>query len=375
MNLWILQIKFLAMDRKEDKYFIKLGVFVVFGIVIFFIIIYILGKNRNLFTSNIKIYGVFENVYGLTEGNKVRLLGIDVGTVAKIKIISENKVLVEMSIQNDIVKFVPKNSIATIGTEGITGNKIVVIIPGTIDYRAIKSRDTLNTLKPIEIDDILKEIKKTSENITKVSENLIGVTDKINRGEGIFGKIFTDTVLSANLDKVTRNIVDITEKLNEISGNIKKGEGLLGTILVDTNFSKNLEKAGKNFELISRNLNKAIEKINKGEGLLGKLYYDSSLTQRFYKITENITDVSIKLNVASENLKIITSYMVDGEGVVNKILVDSAFADSIGVAINKLNRALDELINTSEVIRDNKLIKLFSKKKKKAIDTGGKKYE
>lgn len=353
------------MDRKDEKYLLRLGIFIVIGVIIFFIIIYILGKNRSIFTSNIKVLAVFENVYGLTEGNKVRLLGIDVGTVTKIKIISENQVLVEMSLQQDVIKFIPKNSIATIGTEGITGNKIVVIMPGTTDHKPISSKDTLNTLKPVEIDDILKEIKKTGENITKVSENLIEVTDKINRGEGIFGKIFTDTTLSANFDKITRNIVEITDKLNEVSNNIKKGEGLLGTILVDTNFSKNLEKAGKNFELISRNLNRAIEKISKGEGLVGKLYSDTLLARKFYDITENISDVSVKLNKASDDLKLITKYMVEGEGIINRILIDTAFADSIEVTISKLNRALDELMNTSTVIRENKLIKMFSKRKKK----------
>jgi len=363
--LLTLQIKFLIMDRKEEKYFVRLGIFVFLGIIIFFIIIYILGKNRNIFTSNVKILAVFENVYGLTEGNKVRLLGIDVGTVTKIRIISESKVLVEMSIRQDVVKFIPENSIATIGTEGITGNKIVVIIPGTTDHRPISSKDTLNTLKSVEIDDILKEIKKTSENITKVSENLIEVTYKINRGEGIFGKIFTDTILSDNFEKITKNIVEITDKLNEVSNNIKKGEGLLGTILADTSFSKNLEKAGRNFELISRNLNRAIEKISKGEGLMGKLYSDTILAKKFYDIAENINNVSINLNKASEDLKLISGYVIGGEGIVNKILVDSAFADSIQVTIYKINKALDELMNTSEVIRDNKLIKMFSKKKKR----------
>ena len=70
--------------------------------------------------------------------------------------------------------------------------------------------DTLATIEQIDIDEIMQEVKKSSENITVVSSELISITQKINRGDGIFGKIFTDTTFTRNLDATSRNITEIT---------------------------------------------------------------------------------------------------------------------------------------------------------------------
>ncbi len=356
------------MEKKEDKNLIKLGLFVIFGLFIFFAIIYILGKNRNIFTSNIKLIAIFENVYGLSEGSKVRLLGIDVGSVSKIRISSEKTVLVEMNIREDVVRFIPGNSLATIGTEGITGTKTVVIFPGTTDFPPVKSKDTLNTIRTVEIDDIIREIKNAGENITKVSENLIEITEKLNRGEGVFGKLFTDINLSNNVDKTINNFVELSNSLNQIAEIIKSGEGVLGTILVDTVFSRNLKHSGRNFEKISQNLNWAIDKLTKGEGLIGKISSDTTLLNKIYNLTNNLSEASDYLNKASKNLNKITIDVSEGQGIINRLLTDSILADSIESIVYKLNRSLDELVITAKIVQNNKLIRMFSKKNKKTVD-------
>jgi phospholipid/cholesterol/gamma-HCH transport system substrate-binding protein len=349
----------------KKSYNLVLGVFIFFGIVIFAITIYLIGRKQNLFTSNVKVVAIFNDVFGLTAGNNVRFSGIDVGTVSNIRILSESEVRVELSIQSNSIPFIRKNSIATIGSEGLMGNKTIIIIPGTLEERIVEGGDTLATIQPVNIDEILVEIKTSSENIAVVSQNLIDITDRIKAGEGIFGKLFTDTSLTRSLDKASRNVVIITNNLNEISARIRQGEGILGKLLADTVFSKDLNQTNKNFISISENLEGITDKINRGEGIFGRLFTDTTLTQNLYLAGQNINESSEDLQVITQNLMEITEKINSGNGLVNKLLADSAFADSVDLAITRLNRGIVSATEASETIKKSRIVRLFSKKNKK----------
>ena len=348
--------------RTNRKHIQQLGLFITIGFLLFVVGIYFIGRKQNLFTSNVKLITFFEDVSGLTPGNNVRFTGIDVGTVSSIKILSQNEVRVELSIQKSVIPFIKKNSIATIGTEGLMGNKTVIIIPGTEEVTPVKEGDILKSLKPVQMDDILVEIKKSSENIAIVSNNLIDITAKINRGEGMFGKIFTDTTITQNLDKASRNAVIISKNLNEISSKVNQGEGILGKMLTDTSISNNLDLTSESFAAISQNLSNITEKMNRGEGIFGRLFTDTTLTQNLYLASQNIKESSRNLQEISVNLKEITEKINAGNGLINKLLTDSAFADSIDVTVTLLNRGIVSATEASDAIKRSRIIRLFSKK-------------
>jgi ABC-type transport system involved in resistance to organic solvents, periplasmic component len=57
---------------------VKLGAFVLSGLFLLILLLYMIGKNRNMFGSNFILKARFENVQGLKSGNNVRYAGIDV---------------------------------------------------------------------------------------------------------------------------------------------------------------------------------------------------------------------------------------------------------------------------------------------------------
>src|ERR1039457_3677637 len=105
--------------NKEIIRNIRLGVFVVAGVLMLIVALYFIGNNKNIFGKSFKLYVVFPNVRGLQPGNNVRYDGINVGTVAKIEIVNDTCIKVEMNIETDLKKVIRKNSIATIGTDGL----------------------------------------------------------------------------------------------------------------------------------------------------------------------------------------------------------------------------------------------------------------
>ena len=83
---------------KKSKDYIKLGVFVIAGLASLIILLYMIGKNRNLFDKTITVQTRFENVHGLMIGNNVRFAGIDVGTVKDIEIVNDSCIEVGLSL-------------------------------------------------------------------------------------------------------------------------------------------------------------------------------------------------------------------------------------------------------------------------------------
>ena len=343
------------MEKSTKKYY-RVGAFVFFGFLLLIIAIVIIGREENIFRDTIQIRSVFRDVKGLQVGNKVRFTGIEVGNVMEMVIESDTSVLVILSVEKEVTPFIKKNSLATIGNQGLMGNKIVIILPGTSDADPISDGDYLKSIEPVEIDDIMNEIMVSSERISVVSENLIDITGKINRGEGIFGKIFTDTTFTKNLDKTSENTALLTQNLIDITDKINRGEGVLGKVFTDTTFSFSMDTASQNINRISSNLVDITRKISEGEGIFGRLFVDTTLTGRIYETT-------INLEQASKELKEVSEKFNNQNNALNKFIADSLFADSIEVLLYNLNDGVDAVTEASDAIKRSGLIRLFSKKK------------
>ncbi len=111
----------------------KLGLFVLAGVLFLILTLYMIGKNRNLFGSTFTMKAVLSNVNGLVAGNNVRFKGIDVGTVKNITLLNDSSIYVTLTIDNEMKPYIKQNAMASIGTDGLMGNKLVNInsVPGT----------------------------------------------------------------------------------------------------------------------------------------------------------------------------------------------------------------------------------------------------
>ncbi len=354
--------------NQSKRYKYRLGLFVTIGLIIFLAAIYLIGKEQSMFVFNIKISAVFSDVKGLRVGNNVRFSGINIGTVENLEILTDTTVIVDLVIERKVARFIKKDSKATIVSDGLMGNKIIIILSGSPEAESIREGDNLLSLDPVDFDDIINEIQRSSEKISQVSNNLIDITNKINQGEGIFGKIFTDTAFTSNIDKASLNAAIITQNLSEISEKIKEGEGIIGKMLLDTAISYNLDISSRKLAEISRNFEEITDKINRGEGVFGRLFTDTTLTTNFSQASKNISQSSENLEELTQSLIEITDKINHGRGVINKLLIDSVFADSLDIALQRLNTGLIEATEASEAIQRSRLIRVFSKKERTKSD-------
>ena len=185
---------------------IRLGIFISLGIAIFILGIYFIGEKQQLFRSTFRVSGVFKDVAGLQAGNNVRFSGINVGTVENISIVSDTSVKVEILIDESTRKFINKDAVASIGSEGLMGNKILIITPGTGEKMEIENNDTIETVQPINMDDILISLKTTIDNTSNITNDLSKITSNLQSGKGTIGRLLMDQSWRQNFDSTFINL-------------------------------------------------------------------------------------------------------------------------------------------------------------------------
>ncbi len=200
--------------KKETGNRIRLGVFVTAGIILLFIAIYYIGQRQRLFANTFSISGIFEDVNGLQPGNKVRFAGINVGTVESIEIISDTSVIVTMVIDKPTKKFIKTDSKAVIGSEGLMGNKNVLLGPGTGEGEEIKDGGIIETVQAASLDNILGQFQVAAENVTYITDDLANITGSLREGKGTFGKLLMDSAMAGDIEQTLDNV-------KESSGGLK----------------------------------------------------------------------------------------------------------------------------------------------------------
>jgi phospholipid/cholesterol/gamma-HCH transport system substrate-binding protein len=236
--------------KKNISNKIKLGIFITAGIAVFIAAIYFIGERQQLFRSTFRLSGIFKDVAGLQAGNNVRLSGINVGTVENISIVSDTSVKVEILIDESTRKFIKKDAVATIGSEGLMGNKVLIINPGTGGKKEIENNDRIATSQPIDMDNILLSLKTTIDNTSNITKDLSKITNNIQSGKGTIGRLLMDHSLAENFDS---SIFNLNQGLSGLNNLVNDAEG---------SFSKNFDSTFINLKQGSVYLNQSLLGLN-----------------------------------------------------------------------------------------------------------------
>ena len=192
-----------------------LGIFVTAALVIFIVGIYFIGQKQMLFSSTFTIKTIYSDVNGLEIGDNVRLTGIDIGTVDDIEILTDTTAEVSMAIDKSVKKFIKKDTKASIGSEGLMGDKVVNLSAGTEGGKEIENKDYIQAIDGSGLDAIMKSVKVTADNAAAITTDLSAVMGNIRSGKGTIGKLFMDTVFAGNLDATMVNVKQASGGLKE----------------------------------------------------------------------------------------------------------------------------------------------------------------
>jgi len=177
--------------------------------------IYFIGKQKNLFGSTFNISSEFRTVSGLEVGNNVRFSGINIGTVEEIRLINDSSVVVSMVIKDEVREFIKTDARTSIGSDGLMGDKVLTISPGVKSQKPIENGGKLASLKGIEMNDIMKSVKKSMDNVGVISEELAIFSHSMNNGNGALARLVRDDKMASSVSNTLSNLESGTKGFSE----------------------------------------------------------------------------------------------------------------------------------------------------------------
>jgi phospholipid/cholesterol/gamma-HCH transport system substrate-binding protein len=317
---------------KQLNDLVKLGV--LSGVLILIVALFLIGKNQHLIGSYYSLKTHFANVAGLRTGNNVRYAGIEVGTVKSIEILNDTTVEVTMMIGRKMKTVIRKNALASLGADGLMGNKVVNIVPVEGEAGLALEGDLLTSQRSVEFDDILRTLAGTGDNIKVISQDLRATVARINNSKGLWN-LLSDSSLALHLRKA----------------------------------STNLERATVNAEVMTRDLRDVIAEVKAGNGPAGTILRDtamaSTLKSSVYQLEEVATHASSLANDLDTIARSINESVEQGPGMINLVLKDTAVSGNIRRTLANVEKGTASFNENMEAMKHNFLFKGYFKKQEK----------
>ena len=299
---------------------VKLGAFVLAGLLFLVFLLYMIGRDSNLFGDTYVLKARFENTQGLVSGNNVRYSGIQSGTVKKVKILNDTVIEVTMVIDTKMKTIIRKNAIASIGTDGLVGNKLVNITASKQPAPLAEEGDILPSKKAVNTDEMLQTLYKSNNDIAIIAAELKTTVQRINNSSALWALLNDKSIPQdlriavANIRLATGKADNMANNLNVIITDVKNGKGSVGAILTDTSFAKNLNAAimkikdvGDDADSLAGEINKLVagirQDLNTGKGTFNALLKDSLMVIKLNESLENIQKGTDGFNQNMEALK------------------------------------------------------------------------
>jgi phospholipid/cholesterol/gamma-HCH transport system substrate-binding protein len=298
------------MDASENRNSIIVGVFVLLGVAVFVIGILTLGGQQKSFVKSIHISSLFNDVSGLKKGNNVWFSGVKVGTIKTLTFTGPGQVDVVMSIDASTQQYIHRNAGVRISSDGLIGNKIIVIDGGSPQAPIVQDGDVLQSEKLLSTDDVMKTLQQNNQNLLAITTDFKQLSKQILAGKGTVGTLLADSSMGMQLKQTMRNLEAATQSaakmavsLNSFSNKMNTKGGFADNLLTDTiTFNRirasvgRLKEAADNATILTDNLNKASGKLNTTDNALGVLLNDPKAAVKMQSTLDYLQQSSVKLN-------------------------------------------------------------------------------
>jgi phospholipid/cholesterol/gamma-HCH transport system substrate-binding protein len=300
---------------------IKAGLLVGTAIVLLTIAVFVVGEGQNLWQRKVDYEIHFSRTNGLLVGAPVALSGVNVGSVVSIDFPPHplaRYISVQIEVGRKVMPRIRKDTVASIRTQGILGDKYIELAAGTPASPPLDGGAVIPELDPVDYEAVLGQSGDIVANIVELTASLRNVLQAIDQGEGLLGAIVRSSdagelTFSAVHDTVT-NLAAITERVEKIIAGVDRGEGLLGALVRDTDTAEGiLVRLNRSAE----NLDRFAQRMNESNGLIPRLIEDRQLGDR---ITTN-------LETTTDDLADVAHKIRTGEGTLGLLINDRRLYD------------------------------------------------
>jgi phospholipid/cholesterol/gamma-HCH transport system substrate-binding protein len=334
-----------------------IGLFLTLGIGLFTAILFLIGNRHDVFGKHVEFYAEFSDIGGLPRGAQVRVAGIEAGEVKGIEIPASpaSKFRLKLQVRTNARGMIRTDSLVSIKTEGIVGDKYVFIREGTTAAAEAPDGSTLPSKEPFDLGAALEKGSALLDKSSALVDNLQGsvtdlhgridvaldsVTKTVNHVDGLVA------VVQPDIKKMAGNASQITETINAIVSDVNAGKGPVGLLLKDEATRKQLQATLSNAQQASLNLNDASARADR---VLADVQ-SRELASKAQAILENVQAMSEQLNQTIKGALAPDNMGEDG-------------ATNLRETLSNLNRGTANLADDTEALKHEFFFRGFFKKR------------
>lgn len=321
------------MNATDNKRTITVGLFVLIGIVVFIAGVLFLGGQQKRFVKTVQIKAIFNDVGGLKVGNNVWFSGVKVGTVRRINFFGSSQVEVDMNIEEKSQPYIRKDALATISSDGLIGNKIVMIVGGSTRVDPVEDGDRLAIRAALSSDQLLETLQENNNNLLRITTDVKNIIGQIKQGKGVAGAVLTDSLLAYRFESMVNN-------LQAASGSAAKASGSLSTFAA---------------------------KLNDKSSLPNQLVTDTAVyanirlsSARLRQAANDVTEVTADAKQTTDRLR---EQLNSKNNLVGLLLNDPSVNNDLKGTLSNLNQGTKKLDENMEALQSNFLFRGYFRRK------------
>jgi phospholipid/cholesterol/gamma-HCH transport system substrate-binding protein len=299
------------MNESRTKHGVFVGLFIFIGMLFLFGGILMVGNLHETFKQKMQLVTAFDEVNGLQAGANVWLSGVKIGKVKDMRISKSRHVWITLAIENSAQEFIVKDAKTKIGTDGLIGNKVVVIYGGTQNSETVRDGDTLRVGSTYSTENMMNTLQKNNENLLAITTDFKKISHKLTTNEGTVGKLLNDKTLYDNINSVALSLNNASGKadrliasLNEFGAKLNKKGTLANDLVSDTIVFNSIKKSVHELEKMTKTANVFLENLKEASSnpnsTMGVLLHDEESGANLKIAIENLKSSSEKLD---EDLK------------------------------------------------------------------------
>ena len=217
--------------------FVAVGLFVIGGVILFGLGLFLIGDRRQLFEDSFEVTAGFSRLAGLQNGAKVRVAGLDAGEVIEIHypLSPAEQFQVRMRIIEDLQPLVRTDSIASIQTDGLVGNKLIQIEAGSETAEVVSDEGVIRGQEPFELAQLMQEARETlnimDDTVRLVQDDLSETAERVQvaveRASGTF------QIAGENIEQLSDSARTIAVDVESMVADVRAGKGTIGKLVND----------------------------------------------------------------------------------------------------------------------------------------------
>ena len=229
------------MNDNTHRHSVVVGLFVLIGLAILVAGVLLIGNLNKTLQHRIKIVTYFDDVNGLQKGNFIWFSGVRIGTVKSLRLSTASGVEIVMDIDEKVKEYIHKDSKVKLGSDGLIGNRILIIFGGNAKTGNVEEGDTLRFERTLSTDDLVGTLQSNNENLKAITSDFKIISRKLADGEGTIGKLLNDDSFYDNLNSVALSLKassvkaqQLMNSLADFSAGLKKHGTLAYELTSDT---------------------------------------------------------------------------------------------------------------------------------------------